>query len=523
MSIQTLLQRFQTVFLPLAVLVCLPAVGSIARAAESQTFPNPHWTGKHCTECHVEAGKKQLRFEHDVNQVCLRCHFKNSSAGSELHPVGVPLREDMQGSEGAAWPVGKAGLSCLTCHAVPMQMYADTVKQQSNPKFLRGGATASVEEFCFKCHQEQLFRKVNPHIQLTADGEIRKNVCLFCHEHPPDADLDRVRATGTLKSTRSGLCTGCHDDLKAGHRAHADLKAADAERKQGAYMLRRFEPALNAVKETKLPLVDGAIHCATCHNPHEAGVLTEEHANAGAGKPYFLRTDKVIVLCIFCHAGKDAAEKLYLSRTQRWRTVHDGGMSFQHNPWKRKECKACHAIDPGNEAARDQRYACMRTGCHEATADRFTGDFRHFNVGEHTCTICHKAHTSAHERLLTGPEREVCRTCHPQIGAERRIKTSEPLPDRHAEYGDLFEESGIDADSGCVFCHFINHRGQADTIPFEICFRCHGSIGDVRSRAAQETPDPHQSFNERRCTACHEPHAAEYRYLLKSPRETYIP
>ena len=117
----------------------------------------------------------------------------------------------------------------------------------------------------------------------------------------------------------------------------------------------------------------------------------------------------------------------------------------------------------------------------------------------------------------------MCRTCHPQIGAELRARTSEPLPERHAEYGDLFEESGIEADSGCVFCHMLKHKNMAGEVPFDICITCHRSIGDVRSRAAQEKPELHQRFNERRCTACHEPHAAEYRYLLMSPRETYTP
>jgi cytochrome c peroxidase len=52
----------------------------------------------------------------------------------------------------------------------------------------------------------------------------------------------------------------------------------------------------------ELPLArDGMLTCSTCHNPHQAGVLTRTAVIAGAGAPKRLRIAGVS-MCQACHA-----------------------------------------------------------------------------------------------------------------------------------------------------------------------------------------------------------------------------
>ena len=54
-------------------------------------------------------------------------------------------------------------------------------------------------------------------------------------------------------------------------------------------------------RNVMLPLaIDGMVTCSTCHNPHQAGVLTVRAAIAGSGAPGRLRIPKN-QMCSACH------------------------------------------------------------------------------------------------------------------------------------------------------------------------------------------------------------------------------
>ena len=59
----------------------------------------PHWTGKHCSECHLEDNPLEkgvsLRNNGNLIELCTRCH-NGKAAPEETHPFGIPLLDYMQ-------------------------------------------------------------------------------------------------------------------------------------------------------------------------------------------------------------------------------------------------------------------------------------------------------------------------------------------------------------------------------------------------------------------------------------------
>ena len=55
----------------------------------------------------------------------------------------------------------------------------------------------------------------------------------------------------------------------------------------------------------KLPLYKNRVTCATCHNPHESGVIEHAAAAKGAGNKKRLRLpgDNIMMICLGCHKG----------------------------------------------------------------------------------------------------------------------------------------------------------------------------------------------------------------------------
>ena len=185
---------------------------------------NPHWTGNHCRECHGDKtpSAEQLLFGGDSVALCNRCHT-TAFAGTEIHPVGVVMTQSMLEHFDKDWPLDEKGLSCLTCHDVISQMYADYARQQKNPKFLRGDPYKKISEFCFTCHVKSRYTKTNPHIgQLTPAGEPVEESCLFCHTTLPDPDKTHSLDELSFTLSRAEICISCHADKKSMHPARAD-------------------------------------------------------------------------------------------------------------------------------------------------------------------------------------------------------------------------------------------------------------------------------------------------------------
>lgn len=281
--------------------LCIILAGFVSPSRAAQKVVNPHWTGKHCTECHIAEKGPELRFDGDVMQLCNRCHFNAPSACMKVHPKNRILPDGMQKNIPADWPLADSAMTCLTCHAVPLQMHADAVVKKSNKYFLRSNEPADIYGFCFNCHQKEIFQKTNPH-----QGTKNRSSCFRCHTVDLATGLE-VCFEASVKTKSPSLCLGCHGNLTKGHIVHEQL-GSDAMRAKEAVLQKLDEEGI------ELPLADGRMHCATCHNPHPEGIIGRKKAAVGAGEKFFLRIPDPHDLCIACHADESIDE--YIRRFQ---------------------------------------------------------------------------------------------------------------------------------------------------------------------------------------------------------------
>ncbi len=264
-----------------------------------------HFNEKHCTECHLQlpskGGETFLRFS-DYTATC-RCHGYTSENYS--HPVNIPLPAEIKEKMPPDFPLQEGKITCNTCHAIEIQCDIEHDSQQLKRKFLRRYSFQSRTALCFQCHEESNYKRLDPHEQLDEAGEIIEEKCLYCHEIKPDekqATLKKQRrgAPGTVEfvAELSTLCFRCHFRQTKRHIVNMNhLQRPPA--KIRANML-KSERKLRVI----LPLDDaGSITCATCHNPHQRGVIPFESPGAkGASEKSRLRvTNTNNQICKVCH------------------------------------------------------------------------------------------------------------------------------------------------------------------------------------------------------------------------------
>ena len=263
---------------------------------------NPHWTGKHCTECHVAEKTPQLRCDGDVNALCNRCHDKDPPACTAVHPKNSMLSVSMENTIPSDWPRTDAGLTCLTCHAVREQMHVNAIAERENRNFLRAAVPGDLVSFCFNCHDREQFQKTNPH-RGSITGE-KQSYCYRCHTGGLATGFE-ICFEASLKTKSPSLCLGCHGNISPEHMLHEQL---------GAETLEQYEVPLLRLEDEgiELPLADGRMHCATCHNPHPKGIIGRKEAAIGAGEEQLLRISDVQDLCGVCHGEESLKE--YIQR-----------------------------------------------------------------------------------------------------------------------------------------------------------------------------------------------------------------
>ena len=274
----------------------------VVPASAASVPVNPHWTGKHCAECHVGDKAPELQFGGEIVTVCNRCHGEVPSACAKLHITNSILPDTMKGTVPADWPQMDSKVTCLTCHAVQLQMYENISEEKDNSKFLRGSKPLVLYGFCFNCHQEERFQKTNPH-QLSINREGRPP-CFRCHTHNLYSGFE-TSFQASVKTRNPSLCIGCHWNLGQEHIDHVLLEANK---------LSENEAVLKGFKQEgiDLPLPEGRMHCTTCHNPHPPGIIGRKEAATGAGEKHFLRIPDPQTLCGGCHPDGSVDQKIHL-------------------------------------------------------------------------------------------------------------------------------------------------------------------------------------------------------------------
>lgn len=221
----------------------------------------------------------------EASSLCLDCHHYETNH----HPVEFISRyTDPAGVSLNSFPLFDGEVRCLTCHEV---------HGAGGAKMLRGGPYASSNEICFRCHENDLNTKFDPHIMLDNDGFIREvngtPVCLFCHVNVPDQS--RTDMEITFRADVAFLCWRCHPPM-------------EGDFFKGHFLVKPKKATLDIIRATEgssgvmLPLLNrDRITCSTCHNPHQEGVIQSRPASAGAGVTGRLRLSKE-KLCSGCHS-----------------------------------------------------------------------------------------------------------------------------------------------------------------------------------------------------------------------------
>ncbi len=267
----------------------------------TMTFPGSvteatdvHFNNRYCDVCHdkkpKKGGNKFLKFNGDFTQLC-RCH--GFTPGTYIHPVDIEPSKEKKALIPKDLPLDENNrVSCLTCHDIYSQCSDNKRLKQLNRRFLRGAPYAKRTDLCFRCHDEKKYKMLDPHNQLTESGEIITEKCLYCHIEKPDekkAGFQDVKLVGNLEI----LCQRCH-----GERDHP--ASANHLRKPSLKTAKIIEQGIKQYKII-LPLnYDGKITCATCHNPHEKGVIPSDRVGSkGASSKFRHRLPGQ--MCLACH------------------------------------------------------------------------------------------------------------------------------------------------------------------------------------------------------------------------------
>lgn len=132
---------------------------------------------------------------------------------------------------------------------------------------------------CPNCHVKGENKIYDPHTQLNSNGDIIEEKCLYCHPKRPDekhASFETNKEEIKFVRSLDMICMGCHrKNLDLLHPVNAKHITWPSYEMQA--MIMASEKEFDII----LPLdLEGKIMCATCHNPHEKGVIPKEKSSA---------------------------------------------------------------------------------------------------------------------------------------------------------------------------------------------------------------------------------------------------
>lgn len=267
---------------------------------------DPHWREGYCFACHSRNAKKypsSFKRKGNIEKVCGNCH-DTISGDSLIHATGMAPSREVKSRMPTSFKLTKDGkIGCLTCHELKYQCLESEYKRKmEDSRFFREGPYKTRTDLCWKCHKKKSYGRLNPHDQINDEGELKEDVCLYCHDELPDPHVDKgIGAVKFVVSDLKELCQRCHRDRPhpGGRFINFDHLVEPSPKMK--FYIRHAEKS----KNVSLPLEPdtGKIFCATCHNPHERGVLRGRYGK-GADAPQRLRLKSGFEICGACHGDK---------------------------------------------------------------------------------------------------------------------------------------------------------------------------------------------------------------------------
>lgn len=185
------------------------------------------------------------------------------------HVVNVKPSKDI--SVPKEFELNKKGeIDCQTCHGI------EDIKDQSLNEidksvnnFYRAGPYPKLEQFCFRCHDDQNYQRQNIHLLIKKDGSLKEERCQYCHLEVLDTKANLEKAELKFRLPIDKICLGCH--LKTPH-----LNSLSHQQKVDESMLKRIRKSEYELKAI-FPLdSQGRVTCVTCHAPHQKGVIDSQ-------------------------------------------------------------------------------------------------------------------------------------------------------------------------------------------------------------------------------------------------------
>ena len=278
------------------------------------------------------------------SEACKDCHEDQFKAYSHTSHAGLAT---MSGWKGKA-------TGCESCHG-PGKAHIEDADPKKIISF-KNKSSKEISETCLACHagreEHNNFRRGehwrndigcidchSPHSNTTGKNLASSNVQVTT----ANAEKPGFASIRMLKMNDPQLCLSCHSEVK---------------------------PAFASPFHHKV--LEGAMRCSDCHNPHGGFELKQTRLATGGDAP-----------CIKCHADKQ------------------GPFVYEHAPVKTEGCTACH-VPHGSSNPRMLRYAAVNQLCltchsvaHDVGALEPAGPQHNQNAQYANCTACHvKIHGS---------------------------------------------------------------------------------------------------------------------------------
>jgi DmsE family decaheme c-type cytochrome len=228
-------------------------------------------------------------------------------------------------------------------------------------------------------------------------------------------------------------------------------------------------PAFSSQEYSRQEVVENSNLCLDCHDDMKATldntvheIIDENYLNAS-----------IDVGCISCHDGWQ--EHLDDPSAETISRVSDKGMTDQA-----EVCSRCHITV--------HQSAMVTSDVHSRA--------------ELACTSCHSIHDNQHDKLVLDDEGNYCLTCHTEVKADFKMRSSHPLNSGNIR---------------CVSCHPVTGiAGPHMTAGLNwTCQNCHD---DKAGPFPFEHPVTFDHLVEGGgCVECHNPHGSSNDRLLKQP------